>query len=82
MTIDHQGAVPKYLQLVRIIRKRIESGEIPAGRAIPSEVELEQEFDLSRGTVRAAIRRLREDGVIFTVHGKGSFAGPAPEDDD
>ncbi|MEU8122147.1 GntR family transcriptional regulator [Spirillospora sp. NPDC049024] len=77
MTIDHEGATPKYLQLAAILRKRIESGEIPPGRRIPSETELEAEFDLARGTIRAAIVALRDAGLVETVRGKGSFVvGP------
>lgn len=67
------GPEPKYLQLAAILRARIESGDLQPGEAIPSETELEQEFDLARGTIRKAIGALREQGFVVTTRGKGSY---------
>lgn len=67
------GPEPKYLQLAEKLRARIESGELQPGDAIPSETELEQQYDLARGTIRKAIRALREQGFIVTTRGKGSY---------
>lgn len=67
------GPEPKYAQLAAILRERIRSGDLAPGGPVPSETALEQEFDLARGTIRKAIAVLREEGLIVTTKGKGSW---------
>ena len=71
--IDHEGPEPPYRQLAAIVAARIESGQLAPGRPIPSETQLCQEFGVSRGTARKAVRVLREDGLVFTVRGRGTY---------
>jgi DNA-binding GntR family transcriptional regulator len=71
--IDPDSAVPVYRQLADALRAQIESGDIPRGRRIPSETELEQASGLARGTIRKSVEVLRDEGLIITVKGKGSF---------
>lgn len=78
MTIDPHAAVPVYRQLAAILAGRISSGELPAGRAMPSETTLRQEFGVARGTARKAVAVLREAGLVVTVTGKGSFVVDRP----
>lgn len=73
VTINKDGATPLYLQLAAILRSRIESGVIAAGTRVPSETALEAEFDLARGTVRAAIDVLKREGLVESVQGRGTF---------
>lgn len=67
------GPEPKYRQLAAILRERIESGVLQPGQPIPSEVELEQESGLARGTIRKAVAVLRDEGLVVTTRGKGSY---------
>lgn len=67
------GPIPKYRQLLIILRNQILKGEIPPGERIPSEEELINRFGLSRGTVRKAIAQLEREHLIETEHGVGSF---------
>ena len=73
MTIDPDRATPVYLQLAAILEERIRSGELPAGRIIPSENTLIGEFGIARETVRKAVNVLRERELVVTVHGRGTF---------
>ncbi|GAA1794283.1 hypothetical protein GCM10009735_27840 [Actinomadura chokoriensis] len=73
------GPVPKYAQLASILRRRIESGALAPGDPIPSETALEGEFGLARGTIRKAVAMLREEGVIVTTRGKGSYVADQNE---
>ncbi|MEU5994829.1 GntR family transcriptional regulator [Spirillospora sp. NPDC047418] len=73
------GPVPKYAQLAGVLRQRIESGALAPGDPIPSETALEAEFDLARGTIRKAVAMLREEGVIVTTRGKGSYVADQSE---
>ncbi len=65
---------PKYYRLKRVLREKI--GELQAGDPIPSEAELCQEFEISRTTVRKALNDLSQEGLIYTVQGKGTFVSP------
>jgi GntR family transcriptional regulator len=65
---------PKYYRLKHILREKITG--LPAGAPIPSEADLCQEFEVSRTTVRKAISDLMQEGLIYTVQGKGTFVAP------
>jgi DNA-binding GntR family transcriptional regulator len=67
------GPIPKYRQLLIILRGKILKGEIPPGDRVPSEEELIAAYGLSRGTVRKAIAQLETERLIETEHGVGSF---------
>ncbi len=76
-SVDPLSATPVYVQVADILRARIESGQLPPDRPVPSESQLEQEFGIARGTARKAIALLREEGLIVTVPGRGSFVKPS-----
>jgi GntR family transcriptional regulator len=67
------GVLPKYRQLLQLIRTRILSGELPPGARLPTEDELMQTYGLARGTVRKAIEQLGAEGLVQTIQGSGSF---------
>ncbi len=76
MSIDHRAARPVYLQLADILRARIATGELVAGRALPSETTLMQEHGIARETARKAVRVLRDEGLVEIVQGRGSYVVP------
>lgn len=76
-TVDPQSATPVYVQVAAILRSRIESGELLPDRPVPSESQLQQELGVARGTARKAIVLLREEGLVITVRGRGSYVNPA-----
>lgn len=73
MEIDSGGIEAPYRQLAAILRERITSGQIPVGRKIPSQMELEQESGLSRSTVKKALDVLKEEGLIVSSPGRGMY---------
>lgn len=75
-TIDPYDVIPKYHQLVAIIRKKIEDGEWKPLQPIPSERQLESLYDLSRTTIRQAIELLVRQGFLYREHGRGTFVSP------
>ena len=68
----------KLAQLSETLAKRIREGFYAAGGPLPSERLLCQEFGLSRVTIRAAIERLIQEGIVHRVAGKGTFLGTDP----
>lgn len=73
MSIDHGAAEFPFEQLALILRSRIVSGEYPAGRKIPTLLELQEEFGLSSMTVRRAVKSLSDEGLLLRVPGRGTF---------
>lgn len=71
--IQRTRPVPLYYQLEEILSQRIDSGELKPSELIPSEAELQQQYGVSRTTVRQAIARLVRAGRLRTVQGKGTF---------
>ncbi len=57
----------------------IVSGEIPVGAKLPTEHALSEQLEVSRPVLRQALRQLREDGVIVSRQGSGSFVQRRPE---
>ncbi|MFC5721405.1 GntR family transcriptional regulator [Streptomyces gamaensis] len=70
--MEYDPTQPKWAQIADEIRRRIASGEYPVHHKI-SEVRMEQEFGVARGTVRKVTAALREEGLIVTTPGMGSF---------
>lgn len=75
--VDPQSATPVYVQVADILRSRIQSGRLLPDRPVPSEAQLQQEFGVARGTARKAIALLREQGLVVTVKGRGSYVNPS-----
>lgn len=67
---------PLYTQLANILREMIESGELQPRAPLPSESYLQQEQGVSRGTVRTAVAILRDEGLVVTIGGRGTFVKP------
>jgi GntR family transcriptional regulator len=78
--VDHMNPTPLYAQLADILREMITSGELQPRSPLPSESYLQQEQGVSRGTVRTAVGILREEGLVVTIGGRGTFVrAPQPE---
>jgi DNA-binding GntR family transcriptional regulator len=77
LAIDRSSSEPAYSQLARKLRERISMGEFATGDQIPTESELQRQYDLSPMTVRRAIRILVDQNAVRTVRGHGTFVRPA-----
>ena len=65
----------RYQEIAQTLRQRVQR-EGP-GHVLPSESELSQEFGVSRVTVRRALERLRDDGLLESRQGFGWFVAAA-----
>lgn len=69
---------PRYIQLQKRIAAGVSEGILPPGSPLPAEREIAAITDLSRVTVRKAMRPLAEDGTIVQKRGMGSFIASKP----
>ena len=72
---------PLYMQVSRALKGEIVSGAWPVGSLLPTEDELCARFSVSRYTVREALRRLREEGLVSSRQGAGTVVVPPPAGD-
>jgi GntR family transcriptional regulator len=73
----YTGAMPKYRQLLQLLRQQILSGARAPGERLPTEEELMRAYGLSRGTVRKAIEQLGAEGLVHTEQGSGTYVSAA-----
>jgi DNA-binding GntR family transcriptional regulator len=73
MEIDYDAPEPPHRQIAAWLRARIESGELQPGRKIPSEKDIMGETGVARTTARRAVNVLREEGLVITYGGRGSY---------
>src|SRR5262245_45052827 len=69
MTAD----MPRYAQIFNTLSRRMQAGKYPVDMRLPTESELCDEFNASRFTVREALRRLVEQGMVQRRQGAGSI---------
>ncbi|MCR5119332.1 MAG: GntR family transcriptional regulator [Lachnospiraceae bacterium] len=71
--INNSSMIPVYEQLVEQIRQQIMLGELKEGEGLPSVRSFAAELKISALTVKKAYDKLEEDGLVITVHGKGTY---------
>jgi len=71
--VERGTPVPPSRQIAGFLRARIVSGELGPGSPLPSIVSLSQEYGVATNTVRKALRVLRDEGLIESVPGYGTF---------
>jgi GntR family transcriptional regulator len=72
-TIERNSPIPLYYQLKQLLAERISKGEWQPGDMLPTEEQLQDQYELSRTTVRQALRELELEGLISRQRGRGTF---------
>ncbi|MGM0502124.1 MAG: GntR family transcriptional regulator [Bacillota bacterium] len=73
MDINRNSPVPVYYQIQNQFRQKIKNEELIPGEKLPSERELSNKLEISRSTIRKAIRGLINEGLCINKQGKGIF---------
>ena len=60
------------------LKQRIDRGEFPAGTRLPSEPDLAAELQVSRATLREALRAMEIEGLLRRRQGSGTFVAEHP----
>jgi GntR family transcriptional regulator len=67
---------PMYRQIAEALQAKIESDAFSADGRLPTEIELMEEYNASRNTVRDAVKLLTTRGLVETRPGQGTFVVP------
>ena len=73
LIINNSSQVPIYEQIAGGIRESMAKGELKENDALPSVRALSSELRISSLTVKKAYDKLEEQGLVTTVHGKGTY---------
>ena len=63
----------RYLQISQCLEEEIESGRYQVGTQLPTEQALSARYGVNRHTAREALRQLKDDGLVYSIRGKGTF---------
>ncbi|WP_412734962.1 GntR family transcriptional regulator [Krasilnikovia sp. MM14-A1259] len=64
---------PKYQAIAADLAARIRSGALPPGSALPPQKELSTSYGVTLATLREALRRLEDDGLLTQQAGRGTY---------
>ena len=65
--------MPAYRSSSKKILKYIEENKLKRGDRLPAETELAETLQIGRLTLREAMNALKQEGVIYSIQGKGTF---------
>ncbi len=74
-SLDRSSALPLWAQLEADLRARLQAGEFRD--SFPTDLELTEAYEVSRHTVREAIRHLNKTGVLKRERGRGTVVNSA-----
>jgi len=77
--LNPKSSQPLYLQLERALREALDKRILNPDDALPAERDLANELDVSRITVRKAIERLVNEGLLVRRRGSGNFVAARVE---
>lgn len=75
-SLDRSSPLPLWAQLEADLRRRLDGGEFDDGR-FPTDLELTEAYEVSRHTVREAIRHLNKTGLLKRERGRGTVINRA-----
>lgn len=75
--LDRTSPLPLWAQIADDLRARLARNEF--SERFPTDEDLVREYAVSRQTVREAVRRLEQAGVVERHRGRGTFLRPTPE---
>lgn len=69
--LDRSSPLPLWAQLEAELRRRLDSGDFSDG-VFPTDLELTEAYEVSRHTVREAVRHLNKTGLLKRERGRGT----------
>ncbi len=69
---------PLYQKILDEMREKIQSGVLQESQALPTELELAEQYSVSRITSKRAMEELEREGLVIRKRGVGSIVAPTP----
>ena len=79
LEVDRSISIPPYQQIVRQLRETITRGELNEHESIPSARDIVQITGVSLATAQRVLNELKNEDLIYSLPGKGSFISPRKE---
>lgn len=79
--IDYRSRTPIYEQIKEQIIKLINCGELKSGDQLQSLRQLSSELSININTVKRALSELEDQGIVYSVAGKGVFIADTQNSD-
>ena len=76
LELNYRDARPIYEQIKDGLRRLILSDVIRQDEKLPSVRDLASQLAINPNTIQKAYRELEQEGYVYTVSGRGSFAAP------
>ena len=70
--LDRNSPIPLYFQIAENLKQAIEEGALKPGERLDNELDLAERLGVSRPTVRQAVQRLVEQGLVTRRRGLGT----------
>src|ERR1700689_2085296 len=70
--LDRNSPIPLYFQIAENLKQAIEDGTLKPGQRLDNELDLTERLGVSRPTVRQAVQRLVEQGLVVRPRGLGT----------
>ncbi|MGN0312486.1 MAG: GntR family transcriptional regulator [Lachnospiraceae bacterium] len=74
ISINYRDSRPIYEQIADSLRMQIAKQLIAPDEKLPSVREIASELSINPNTIQRAIRQLEQEGYVYTVAGRGTFA--------
>jgi GntR family transcriptional regulator len=74
--INHRTPRLLWQQVADDLRAEMDSSELVEDARLPGELELADQYGVSRDTIRRAIQELVSEGRLVVLHGRGTFVTP------
>jgi len=65
-------SLPQYQTIRALLEAKIQSGELAPGERLPTELELQQEYNVGRGTAQKVLNELAQAGLAIRQRGRGT----------
>lgn len=76
--IDQRAPRLLWRQVCDDLRSELDSGQLAADARLPAELEMADQYGVSRDTIRRAVQELVGEGRLVVLHGRGIWVKQAP----
>ena len=80
--LDYKSGKPLHEQITAELKELVISGALKTDEQLPSVRELSVSLTVNPNTVQRAYKTLEQEGIIYSIRGKGNFVAKVPEASD